>query len=546
MHFCSIFVVIFSAIATANTDPADHIFFTKVGEFTADRGNAHVSFRVNITAHVEHIQASRAFITKLQEDMFPHNTPIHQRGTAVTNINDLWYQLDDLYYETMAQAELARQLPKSKRAKRQFLEFFTLASSFLGVYNTWEISQIKDQVEQQRGATANLFHAVSALNHRSHEHGVAIHELQQAVLQTDQALEDHVRATSIRTKMQSIVTKLRDQTTNLHTVVDAVLDGRLSTALLNAGALRTALGEVAKKIAELGYELLPTSEAEAYQCPASFIMEDGVLTIILHVPMAKETEKMDIFKFLPVPIPVGPMHMTIDPLYTVIAVSADHTYFHPLTEVELNACQTMGSTKLCEKSNFKVLAKITDEKDGEINDQLCTWYLFKQEVELVKTHCPMSIRKPKSMVIPYTGTSFIFVSATDQQGLLRCYGESTKEFSIYGVAVVQVDAGCTASTKYFEVTGVMDIRTNASTWSYTLPFDPKTLLSELDLDLAQFHNLTANAEAFRSIPTEPAVAAEWLKEQENIWNKPVNTGSALIWIGVGDRHHHHHLLQVRT
>lgn len=527
MKSASGFLVVL-ALAVANVlteEDADHVFFKRIGQTYTTRGYMHVSVKISTPTIGENIQTTYNFMKKLQ-GMDKH----HGRVAIARHLDEL----EKLKSKVETYLQLGHTL--SAREKRQLGIIFGIASTFLGAYNAYEISQIKGQVAVLDTAVTDLFHEVDEQKTALAEQGLAISRLEEATNITIYELTHFEQYTEAVQLAASLVEAVRMQAVEMGSVIDVLMSHRLSVKVLHPGAMYEILRQVQSEAYKSGYALLPKNPGEAYQCKASFEATHYGINAILHIPLAREGDRMIIYEYLSVPIPVGAggLQISVHPEHPIIATDERRTVFLTMTLNTLAKCKLLGANYVCEGANTRQLAVAkAAEFEGEPDPALCTFFLLTRQQENVKKACAVQLHKAQSQVFELSGTEFVFVERVAHEGALTCKGKEVEHIHVNGARKVTVPPGCEFTTHTASATGVLDLATNATPVSYKWDMDPEAMLHGLDLEYYQ--QLVDAVDVGKTrIPRDVRDVHEWLDAKAR-WNSHANLtySSVGTWVAVG-------------
>ena len=271
------------------------------------------------------------------------------------------------------------------------------------------------------------------------------------------------------------------------------------------------------------HTLLVRTPGEAFQSRASVIPTRTGFFAVLHVPIAKSTDIMDLWVLVKVPFAVSPtLHMTIDTEYQAIAVASDAKTFKPMTLADLTVCDKRGAFHFCADGNIHVRQEIVQAYDGTPNDQLCVFFLYESRYENIRRACRFTLAPPRDQGFLLSGTEAVFVAAKPQQGELLCPGGVSRTFQLQGIVALQVPDKCVARTDFFSVTGVAETTTIAKrglTWPSSLP----PLWADLDLSLLE----ELKAEGSAPPPTDTADLRLFLEDARS--HRMSHLSRSLLW-----------------
>lgn len=506
---------------TAAAEEDDHhVFFRRKGYTVTTRGNMHVSITMDVSALRDQLQAVAQRIVFLEKQNRPTGQVTLKRHKA---------SVDKLLEILAGLLQLGDKI--TDRQKRQLFDLFGIAGTILGAYNTYELHQLQGQVDAQGEVVNDLIYDVHANSIAINEQNLAIAHLEKVAADTADALSDFEVYEDDVGAIASVIEVSRQQTSDTQAIFDSLLNKRLSVKALTRGGMTYLLQRVQEKADVYGYEMLPRSEADAYQCEASFIItDDAKVVIFLHIPLSKIGDRLTVFEYLPIPIDVDENHhMSVHPRHAVIATDDKREFFVTMPVSTLATCSKLGAYYLCANTNAKTKAVRRTEFDGEEDDDLCPWFLLTQNQKAIATACPVHIHKKQSAHFAINMNQFVVVEKEVQQGRLACHKQEAQHILVSGPTWVTVNSGCTFETKNTLITGGLDIALNATPISYQWDESPQSIFADIDLEQLHLERIKANVTKTR-VPRDVKDVREWM-DKRTAWNSHGNltASSVSLW-----------------
>lgn len=357
-------------------------------------------------------------------------------------------------------------------------------NTFMGLYNKLEMSRLEERVDRKLDAMVvdigqvKLQQAVNILAIQSHEDAIRTYSLRLFNLETN------ARRTAIAGNVVRQITRATDHTSQ---IVQALLMHRVSPLILPRKHMRKILRAATAKARAQGYELLADTVASIYQCEASFAVDkDGGLSIYVHVPMAREEDRLKLYKHLPIPMRSSTHSLvTVLPTKNLIAIDPANTKFKVMTSADLTTCKLVGGVFVCKDSNVVRLAaplQAHDDTDKRAEPDLCIFYLYRKMMSDIPKVCPAIIDSPKDDAIAVSGREFFVMSRAPELGRLFCPGRSEAPLDLAVVSKVTLEPGCSLVTKSHTVTASLDIASEILTFEYNWDGGVKAILGKLTKD----------------------------------------------------------------
>jgi len=270
-------------------------------------------------------------------------------------------------------------------AKRMIGEIFGAVGTIMGIFNSWEINQIAKGV----GENSRKINTIIDISDIHSEH------LENLRLSVDK-LTDLVTA-MVKNNPAHLITNI-DRTlemghevqTRITNLVQQAQNKRLSVDLLTPKTLKLVFEHLQNQAEQSNLELLISKPSDLFQIDTSYLHTNKTLTLILHVPMVAEENKLNLLQFIPFPLSQSlGANTTMTPKVEqdLIAEGKNHQY-KLLGHTNLAGCTKLGLNFLCEGQS--VLK--TDIEDS------CLGALYLHNLPGVLKHCQFQLGKTKETV----------------------------------------------------------------------------------------------------------------------------------------------------
>ena len=410
---------------------------------------------------------------------------------------------------------------REKRFVAAALPFvFNLGAS---VYRYGQLRQMKHRMLKQEKKLSALVLLVEDNQVTLGNHSLRLEKIEQWALLVEAKVDTLAYVTKAQFFIENHFADIETQVAQAESILDQLLAGRLSHTAVAPDTMVSLLKEMHTGAAASGHTLLVSTIGEAFQSKASVIPTRKGFFAILHVPIAKANDVMDLWLVVRVPISISDnRHMTIETNYEAIAVAPDTKTFRPMTLSELTVCDKRGQFHFCADGNIHHRQEIIHSYDGTPNDRLCLFFLYDSRYEDIRRACRFSVAPPSDQGFLLSGTEAVFVGASPQQGDLKCPNGRSTTFQVEGITKVDVPDKCIAETRFFSVTGVEETRTDAKrglVWPSSIP----PLWNNLDLTLLDELELEGAA----SPPSDTADLRLYLEEARTHRNSYISR--SLLW-----------------
>ena len=375
----------------------------------------------------------------------------------------------------------------SSRPKRNIFAAVGLgikvATTLWGLYRQPSINKLADQMDLQKGRTDDLFLIAEDHSNALGTIALQIEDLNKMAARSNEKFADFQDEVRAHNFIWSVLTDIEGQANRAATVADAALNQRLSHQAMPPGVMGKILDQVRKESKAAGYKLLVETQAEAFQCQASFRATTDGFAVFLHLPLTEIDGEDNMYRYVQVNIPVGEgKHMVVYPRLDIISVDTEQQYFRAFSSADLTECHKRGMLHTCDRGNMKTLLTVPEDYQGGLDDQLCIYFIYKQEYNNVIRACEFHLREPANGGFVISGTEYVFVGRAPHPGTLSCPGQQPQSFTVVGPTAVTVPKGCDAATAYFKAKGHDNTLEDTTQVSWDWPLDVKLLLQGLDLD----------------------------------------------------------------
>ena len=401
------------------------------------------------------------------------------------------------------------------RHGRSLSAFLSVGSAVVGtvrgIYRQIQLQKMRREMEEHQGKIDDLYMMAADFTTTLGAHAIHLAELENWAQELDEGFYQLQYMAERQAVVAHYMSILREQVQGAANIMDLLIHQQLSHTALKTGEMRKVLTLVKKEAATIGYVLLVNNAAEAFQAKASFVMTEYGFMAILHLPLSKANDEMDLFEYVPIPIVIDEKHhMTVQPRLSVVAVSKDKTYFRAMSLSELTMCDKLGSLHLCENANMQTNKAVALAYKGQRNDHLCAWFIYTSQFHHIRSACQFYLEKPAEQGFALSPYDFVFVGTEPHQGFMVCTGKTDATFQVDGPTLVTVPIGCVARTDYFTATaGDKSLLEEASVRFIWPKSKGSPLLEDIDLELLATLEKTAR----KDIPVETVALRAYLRTE---------------------------------
>jgi hypothetical protein len=261
--------------------------------------------------------------------------------------------------------------------------------------------------------------------------------------------------------------------------LDHLLQGKLHRGLVNTTGLQKALDQIKLDASKHGYLIGAQRLTELYQLPTSFLLDPNTykLTVLVHVPMYKDSHILSLYKYFPLPLPTDhSFFITLHPEKHYLARNRDGTLTRILKEEQLDDCLSIGHAYFCD-----------DHALEKPKRPSCLLQLFKG-LENGTTDCESQLHSWVSTIERINQTSYAIAESAPFTISVECLtkGAITQTYRFApGTYVIHVDTNCTTTSDNWVISPTLTLSdvSLTTTWiPHVVP--PSTLLSDIsDIDM---------------------------------------------------------------
>ena len=479
------------------------VLFQKLGFYAATVQYLHVVIPIPLQETIDALVAMSNELGEYAKDQ--HSQP----GNAMAAING--------HLVKAARTRIARvvnqlyaiidSLPADQRLNKRQLELvFGAVGTLMGLFNNFEIQKIAAGVGENRKKINGVIDIVK-LNIKHMENlQITTNKLSNivsAMLQNNPA--------QLNSEIEQTLDNAHEAVTRITNMVQQAQNRRLSVDLLTPDTLKQLFQHLQDQADKQGLELLISKPSDLFQIETSYLHENKTVTLILHVPMVAEENKLNLLQFIPFPLSQSlGANTTVTPKVEkdLIAVGRHHQY-KILGQTDLAACTKHGQNFLCEGRS--VLR--TDIEDS------CLGALYLHHLPGTLKNCHFELGETREHVFQ-TGPSEWLVSAPQTfSSVMQC--EKTHEtVFIKPISTITVQPGCKIYLKSHVIQpdtnqrSSFEIRHHSWEWDIKHLFPSSNLSDIADelLELRKQGNFLVTAKDLQTIkPFEETEIAQWFK-----------------------------------
>ena len=415
--------------------------------------------------------------------------------------------------------------------------------TFLGIFNTYEINNIRNQMATMSN-NQNLLIKVSKINTEQ------INQLATGLVQLRDTFTLYLKNNPalLYAKFDSVLESLTDKLEDLKDTIQMLQLQRLSTSTLSSTQIKNIYQEITAIAKANNLLTLTNKPQDLFQLDTSYVRVQNEILILIHVPCSSPSSLLTIYKYVPFPIPVRPRpktNTTITKLQTiqdVFDISSDPSssikegiHFNPdadliaigkneqgrhryilLSAAELSACTKRSQAYMCERHQVT--------KSDLLGS--CLGSLYLQSPNGVISNCKINRIPLKETVYQISNTNHIVFTPFPITTQISCFNGSYFPLKIKNTQQIRIPEGCRVELTNHTITSDFSIRTTSDSVHFEWDFDPislpdsaKLMIDSISMDskleflqnkIDSVYKGTVEATGFENLMVEHIQSGSWL------------------------------------
>ena len=306
-----------------------------------------------------------------------------------------------------------------------------------GLLNQVRMRRYKNIIEDNRDKINTVVATVERHQTILHQLSAGLRDLTDYVNNELKQLQAERRLTYALNRCHRVVDHFRH-------VANVLNDGRLEATLVHPSIIDKLLVSIQNEVADQRLQTPNINTLALGGLPTSWYIEEGVLEIMVEIPLISSQWSMSIKKINLLPFQIGQQFVDIQTDKQYLLLGSPSALFATLTEAEFAQCKVMGGTTICPLEPR--LQKKNARLEG-IDHNRCLFALSQDDYVGAKTHCPLT---PASMTekVVYVGKNNFAVFTTESMVIqITCGPNKPKHRArISHMATVYLPPGCEADT----------------------------------------------------------------------------------------------------
>ncbi len=321
------------------------VLFQKVGFYAATVQYLHVVIPIPLAKTINSLVQMSDELGQYQKDQLKIQSPVSSiNGALVKSARTRIAKIVSNIYA------IIDSLPEDQRlAKRQVAEIFGAVSgavgTLMGVFNSVEIKQIAAGVGENRKKINFIIDITRLTNAHLKNLDISVDKIYNIVT----AMLQHNHA-QLNSEINRILENGHEAAIRITNMVQQAQNKRLSVDLLTPNTLKQVFQHLQDQAKSQNLKLMINQPSDLFQIDTSYLHSNKTVTLILHMPMESEENKLNLLQFIPFPLSQSlAANTTVTPKVDkdLIAVGKHHQY-KILGQTNLAACTKLGQNFLCE------------------------------------------------------------------------------------------------------------------------------------------------------------------------------------------------------
>ena len=471
-----------------DSDASQQVIFEKMGNYIGTAIYVHVHVNLPIIPFIKEIEKFIDLFTNERNILMDRLKNKKQMPTDQINFDILQSAINQL--ETLRKDVLQEILilPAHSRDKRQLEVFATIlgvVGTIFGGFNAHQIENIKATLKDVR-KRQNLLVEITQLNSK-HIENLEITQKNIADILIDLITNN---PTSLMAKTSEILFMAVRSATIIHDAIQQAQNHRLSTTLIDSTTLKQLFSEVISRSLKENAVMILQHPSDLFQIDCSYVHNrDGSVSLIVHVPMAKQNQVYNLYQHIPIPLSqTFSTNLTITPKVDsqYIAIGPHYEY-KIMSSSDLATCTKMGDYFFCNGRDV-----VQTDLTGT-----CLGALFKREINSALKYCEFEIGEPKEKVFSVGRNDYIITAPAPFEANMICSNAPHQSVSIDRFTRITVEEGCEIQLDHNIIQPDINIKDNQTiiykniNWNFDRLF-PGQKMEDLSQKLLEIRDLGDN------------------------------------------------------
>jgi len=348
--------------------------------------------------------------------------------------------------------------------------------TFMGLYNSYQIRNLKKELEQSREAHNRLVEVVQT-------HARHIDELQNTTeyIKNTIVINRQFNLPTIARYLTDMENNIKQRMNRATHVIQIAQSHRLAIDFLPAAQLPNLFKKLSKQAKAMDHQLVIKRPSDLFQLELSYFYDGENMQMLLHVPSVPKDSILRLLKLHPFPLPLNKNYSVVPNVQDdLLAISAGfNRYSAQLSSVDLLGCHAINNIYLCERHG--VLGK-------QLNNS-CLGALYLQDFELVQILCPLFIQPAGEVVRQLLDNWFLIFSPKPQTAYISCRNGTENEAYIKnGITRTFLSPGCKMNLNQHLIQADFSLSLPDDIINFTWDWDTTKVTQDLDMYMKQLHD----------------------------------------------------------
>ena len=343
--------------------------------------------------------------------------------------------------------------------------------TFMGLFNTYQIYNLKKELREQREAHNRLVEVVQ-------EHEDHLQLLDEAVdrLRTTVGFMRSSQTVLLANELGTLEEQIRDKLNKATHVIQIAQTRRLAIDFLPAEYLTRLYQQLENQAQKIDHKLLTKQPSDLFQLELSYFFDGINMQLLLHVPTVPVDSILRLLKLHPFPLPLNKNYSVIPVAQDdLLAISSGFTrYSAQLSSVDLLGCHQVNNVYLCERHG--VLGK-------QLNNS-CLGAMYLQDFDLVQELCSLQITPAIEVVRQLQDNWFLVFSPSPQTAYISCRnGTNNEAYFKTGITKTYLSPGCKMNLNFHLLQSDFSLQLPDEFVNFQWDWDTTPVIDSLEQDM---------------------------------------------------------------
>jgi hypothetical protein len=409
--------------------------FKNIGKYAATSTYIHVWIPFNFTT----VFNTKLAIAKVYDQLLDkHEEPFKSITKSVTDVSLAISEgsLED-FRNIIKALPHKTEISMPGRPKRFIPIGISIAAIAMSTFNTVRITQLNEEISTLKEETDLILDVVNL--HEKH-----LHHLEDKLDQTNKLLanllEENIWFSSKVT--DAIEKKFESVVWHHENVVKSAQHHRLAPGALPHDVLDGIIDQVTAIAKKKNLVPFVTFASDLFQLEVSHLYTSATneFTLILHIPMVANSNLLNLYEFLPLPIHfdfAAIISITPDVWQTNLLAIGHSQSFQAISSTDLHACLHLGDTFFCK--GRKVMEKNLKRS--------CLGALYMANSNSILNHCRFKIAEGREKIFELSdNTSAVYLVGTISNNEVCPAANAVTSMQIQSGDTIRVKPGCYVRT----------------------------------------------------------------------------------------------------